>query len=75
MRHKKFTVLLRYPDYLSQDWPDELYVAKVFADSSDEAIKKARLEVTQANELIPFHMDDFAVVYVFSGFCEAAEDW
>ena len=74
MRPKKFTVLLRYPEYLSQDWPNGLFVAKVFADSSDEAIKKARLEVTQANELTKIHMEDFSVIYVFSGFCVAAED-
>lgn len=38
----KFSVLLRYPDYASDDWPDDTYAIKVTAKSYLDAVKKAQ---------------------------------
>jgi hypothetical protein len=37
---KKFTVVLRYPDYYTDAWPDDTYVGVVSAPSHDTAALK-----------------------------------
>lgn len=62
----KFDVVLRYPDYAAQDWPDEMYVATVEAADYRAAIKAARKEarLTNGNRI---RGDDFALVLVLPG--------
>jgi len=40
---KKFSVLLRYPDYAAPEWPYEMYTIAVDARSHVQAAKTAQL--------------------------------
>lgn len=66
----KFDVVLRYPDYAAEDWPDEMYIAQnVDAKDYREAIKKARTEAAKAakRDHPSILAQDFALVLVLPG--------
>lgn len=46
---KPFSVLLLYPDYLSDNYGEETYYAHVTALNADDAIKVAQTEAAKAN--------------------------
>ena len=65
----KYSVLLLYPDYLCDAYP-ETYLAHVEARNVREAVEKARAEALRANELDAEYALDFAVELVCSGHIE-----
>jgi hypothetical protein len=42
MRLKRYSVLLRYPDYAACDWPNDIYMITVSAHSYDSAMGMAQ---------------------------------
>jgi hypothetical protein len=65
----KYSVLLVYPDYMSDDYP-ETFLAHVEAQSVDEAIEKARFQLLEddaVDELDLFDILDLGVMLVCVG--------
>lgn len=64
-----FTVLLRYPDYVSGNWPDDQYVARVTAKTPQAALRAARSEAKRKStpDLEVRSVNDFALVAIFAG--------
>lgn len=70
----KFTVMLRRPDYLSRDFPNDMYIAHVEADHPKRAIRKAQLEVYAADKkdgLFPNEPEDYALLFCCKGHVKA----
>lgn len=63
-----YTVVLLYPDYLCEDTPygQEVYVAHVEAEGSQQAVVRARREAFEANEAA-ISSEDFALCVMFAG--------
>lgn len=66
-----YTVVLLYPDYMTDDYGKDIYMAWAYAANVDEAAKiaqgkavKAQADVNDPAELDP---NDFAVVLAFNG--------
>lgn len=66
MRPKKYTVLLAYPDYLT-DGRSESYAAWVCSRDEEEAVSCARRKAGKDNEMEPEELDDLAVIAVYEG--------
>lgn len=66
---KPYTVLLLYPDYRTQDYGRETYLAWVDATDPNEAVRLAQEEAFTVNEGEPGHEDaeDFYPLAVFEG--------
>ena len=71
MKLKKYSVLLRYPDYATTDWPDDMYTIAVEAHSYDAAADVARNKAFRRinkNEKDTLNdPDDMEVVCVIEG--------
>lgn len=68
----KFTVLLLYPDYLANDYPNETYRVWVEAETPKQAAAEARKQAIEAyiNEYgkdNPPDPVDFAVIFLTPG--------
>lgn len=73
---KPFTVILLYPDFLSDNYEQETYIAHVLASDPKDAAHAAQLQALEANREDPedpdFGLDanDFFVMAVFNGHLE-----
>lgn len=65
MNMKSFSVLLMYPDYMSDGV--ETFYDFVRADTPDEAVAKARKRAVKQNEMEQDQADDFAELLVLPG--------
>jgi hypothetical protein len=68
----KFTVILLRPDYMSENYGEDIYVALVEVDDTDcmLALTAAKKEVFKADKrdgLEPNDLDDYALCVMFSG--------
>ncbi len=65
----KFTVLLRFPDYLGGNWPDDMYWVQVRAASPKGAVYAARRDFKKNSEHAAElkELNDMAVVAVIAG--------
>lgn len=66
----KFTVVLLRPDYMSDNYGQDIYVAHVEAECATTAYDAAREEVFEADNydgLEPQSVDDYALCVMFSG--------
>jgi hypothetical protein len=66
---KKFTVVLRYPDYYTNEFPDDVYVGVVSAPSWDKAVLKLQKKLCRKinredDGQIEDHLDLDAVVAI-----------
>lgn len=71
---KKYTVLLRYPEYSTNEWPDDTYAIVVSAHLVEGAICVARSmafrEINKglpADGLVVCHPDDLAFICAIEG--------
>lgn len=65
-----FLVVLRYPDYCADDYPNDTYTTNISAGSPADAVRWAQIEATTdqgENALVIGDPEDFAVVIVVSG--------
>jgi len=62
----KYTVLLLYPDYMTEDYGQETYLAWVDASDPNDAVKKAQARVAYENDATDSR-DDFFVLLVAEG--------
>ena len=71
MKLKKFSALLRYPDYAAPEWPYEMYTIAVEARSHVQAAKTAQDKAFKAINKEDADMindpDDLEVVCVIAG--------
>jgi hypothetical protein len=74
MKLKKYTGLLRYPEYATNEWPDDTYVIVVSAHSYDAATDVARNTAFHrinkgltVDELVVCQPEDLEVVCVVEG--------
>ena len=68
----KYSVVLLYPDYLAENYPEETYLAWVLASTPREAAAAARKEVVDAyikeyGDDNPPDPIDFSVVFLCPG--------
>lgn len=63
----KYTVLLRYPDYMTGDWPNELYVAHVTGCDPEEAVSNAWDEVATTYKTALTHRYDMQCIFICEG--------
>ena len=63
---KKFTVVLRYPDYHVRDWPNSMAIVQVTATHAADAVTKAQIRAKRVTADI-HDTSDFAEVIVFHG--------
>lgn len=71
---KPYTVILRRPDYLADEWPDDVYLAYVEGVDTDAAIKAARNQVRKA-DANKAKNDDYALIAAFEGHPTIARHW
>lgn len=76
---KPYTVILMYPDYLSENYGEESYAAHVTAVDGDAAVLAAQIDAVAQNtddgEDPPCEdPTDFAVIAVYAGHLEQ-EPW
>lgn len=76
---RHYTVILKYPDYMSCDQGTECYISHQTADTAQEAVKRARRDV-HADNGMDFESgeseDDFEVLYVLNGYAVVNdEEW
>jgi hypothetical protein len=64
----KYTVILLYPDYLAENYGQEIYLAHVEADSPEDAIKNAQREAVDF--AIPDENDESEIVLAMDDFLE-----
>lgn len=69
---KPFTVLLVYPDFLSENYGKETYLAHVDASDPEDAIHRAQLQACAANAVPDdpdyyIEPDSFYVTAIFNG--------
>jgi len=66
-----YTVLLLYPDYLTDSFGQETYLAHVKADNVNQAIQKAQEEVISGNDPIDgldySKLEDFFPLFACAG--------
>lgn len=70
---KKYTVILRYPDYAASDWPDSQYVARTQSESIFSAVESARAEAVAFALSVDAEINDptdFALVIALEGWPE-----
>lgn len=73
---KPFTVILLYPDFLSDNYGQETYIAHAEAVNPEDAAHAAQLQACGANREAPedpdfaIDPDDFFVLAVFDGHLE-----
>jgi hypothetical protein len=71
MKLKKYSVLLRYPDYATSFWPDDMYTIAVEAHSYDAAADVARgksfQRINKSEKDLINDRDDMEVVCVVEG--------
>jgi len=65
---KKYSILLMYPDYMSQDWPYETYFTYLRAATSQEAVILAKKEACQENDMLKNKADDFYAILCIAGY-------
>jgi O-acetyl-ADP-ribose deacetylase (regulator of RNase III) len=66
--NERYTVTLRYPDFNSDDWPEDLYTAHVTTDNGiDGAIVAARQMAQEDNKKWCEDPSDFSAVVVIPG--------
>lgn len=68
----KFTVVLLRPDYMSENYGEDIYVALVEVDKDDTltALRAAQVQVFKADkrdELEPESVSDYALCVMFPG--------
>lgn len=66
---RKFTVILLYPDYLAENFGQEIYTAHVEAVSPADAVQKAR-EKAATDEWDDEVASDFYPLFVAYGFLD-----
>lgn len=64
---RKFTVLLRWPDYLGDYWPDDTFHCWLRAGSVEEAVAKAQAKGQKASLTKIERADDLVAVSVKRG--------
>jgi hypothetical protein len=65
---RNYTVLLLYPDYMSNNFGQETYLANVVAHDPNDAIDTARADCVEENEHIQIEdRSDLFVLAVFKG--------
>ena len=65
---KKYTVLLMYPDYISNDYGKETYQAFAAGAGVEDAIKEARQDCISDNAGAEFDSpEDLSVLAVYEG--------
>lgn len=67
---KRYSVLLLYPDYVAEQYGEEIFYNFVKADSVSMAIKQAQRNAFESNELVigdDGELEDFAVLLVIEG--------
>lgn len=62
----KYTVIVKRPDYVTDD-PTDTYCAWVVADTPEEAARMAQKEVCAVDEYDVDFAVDWLVLYVFAG--------
>jgi hypothetical protein len=62
---KWYTVILLYPDYVAEEYGHETYMTSIEAESPEDAVVRARLEVNNPDEEIDGA--DFFVIAVMLG--------
>jgi hypothetical protein len=74
MKLKKYTVLLRYPEYSTTNWPDDTYTILVSAHSYDAAADVARNTAFRrinkgltVDELVVCQPDDLQLICAIKG--------
>ena len=69
MKTSKYLVILRYPDYASDDWPNDTYTTSVRAASPEEAFVKAKEDLAETRGKDPGDSvpEDSALVVVIKG--------
>lgn len=67
-----YTVILRRPDYLADDWPNDVYIASTQGTNVEAAIKAARNEVRKA-DANKARNDDYALIVAIEGHHDIAK--
>lgn len=62
-----YTVVLLYPDYLTENFGQDVYTAHVAADTTQDALKQAQTLAQRANRISVDDPEDFALVVMFRG--------
>lgn len=67
--NRRWTVVVRYPDYATSEWPDDIYTAWVKAADEEAAVVEAQKKAlaAQDKETIIRDAADFGGVAVFPG--------
>lgn len=66
----KYTVVLLYPDYMTGNFGQDVFVAHVEALDTDQAISSAQDKAFDANASACMDSHDFALVVMFGGWHE-----
>lgn len=68
---RKYTVLLLYPDYMTDAYGQETYAAHVEADSPRQALSKARRACKDANGIGLRYLDDLYCLFACLGWVDS----